>query len=124
MKKIGFVLGALLMTGCVTWGSFDSSLKVTVKPFPITRGVPFYAEINAPSDATEVVGHAMVPLGPEMKFKKNGKKGRWNFTGTVPNAFYIHPGTFMVRVTAQKGQEKPSLKNTLKKPRGGNPCAP
>jgi hypothetical protein len=99
--------GVLLLSGCATFGAFDHSLKVEVKPFPILRGVPFHAEINAPSDATSVVGHAMVPMGPTMKFKKSAKKDRWVFTGTVPKAFYIHPGHFQVRVIVEKGKEPP-----------------
>jgi hypothetical protein len=107
MKKTMLAGGLLLLSGCATWGAFDSSLKVKVDPFPIVRGVPFHAEINAPSDATSVVGHAMVPLGPTMEFKKSAKKNRWVFTGTVPRAFYIHPGHFQVRVTVQRGKEPP-----------------
>ena len=101
------MLGLLLFSGCATFGAFDPSLKVQVKPFPIIRGVLFHAEINAPSDSTEVVGHALVPLGPEMKFKKSDKKNRWVFSGTVPRAFYIHPGSFKVRVVVQKGKAPP-----------------
>jgi hypothetical protein len=107
MRNILPAFGLLLLTGCATWGAFDHSLKVEVKPFPISRGVPFHAEINAPLDATEVVGHAMVPMGPTMVFKKSAKKGRWVFTGTVPKAFYIHPGHFQVRVTVKRGKESP-----------------
>jgi hypothetical protein len=107
MKKFIAMLGFLLLSGCATMGSFDAALKVQVKPFPIIRGVPFTAEINAPSDSTEVMGHAEVPLGPDMKFKKSAGKDKWTFTGTVPKAFYIHPGSFKVKVTVTKGKEKP-----------------
>jgi hypothetical protein len=107
MKKFVTALGLLLLSGCATTGSFDSGLKVQVKPFPVIRGVPFTAEINAPSDSTEVMGHAEVPLGPDMKFKKGAGKDKWIFTGTVPKAFYIHPGSFKVKVMVTKGKEKP-----------------
>ncbi len=107
MKRRILGLGMLLLSGCATFGAYDHTLKVQVKPFPISRGVPFHAEINAPSDSTTVVGHAMVPMGPTMKFKKSAKKNRWVFTGTVPRAFYIHPGHFQVRVIVQKGKEPP-----------------
>lgn len=107
MKKAILALGFLLLSGCATFGAYDHSLKVEIKPFPISRGVPFHAEINAPSDATSVVGHAMVPLGPTMKFKKSAKKNTWVFTGTVPKEFYIHPGHFQVRIIVESGKEKP-----------------
>jgi len=104
--KLGLLLGVLALQGCASLGVWDSSLRVKVKPFPIIQGRPFSAVINAPPDATEVVGHALVPLDPEMRFQK-GRHGRsWKFNGTIPDVFYIHPGTFKVRISVYVPGEK------------------
>jgi hypothetical protein len=106
MKKLISLMLSVSLAGCATLGRNDPSLKVKVKPFPIIQGKPFSAEINAPADAVEVVGHALVPTNPEMRFKWSKSRRQWRFTGTIPDVFYIHPGKFKVRVTVQMPGEK------------------
>src|SRR5258708_5212605 len=106
MKTLSLLLGVLTLQGCAAIGFRDSSLRVKVEPFPIIQGRPFSAEINAPPEATKVVGHALVPLDPEMRFKRVRHGHSWKFRGTIPNVFYIHPGTFKVRVSVFMPGEK------------------
>jgi hypothetical protein len=121
MKILSLFSGVLALQGCATLGVWDSSLRVKVKPFPIIQGKPFVAEINAPPEATEVVGHALVPLDPEMRFKRARHGRSWKFSGTIPKVFYIHPGTFKVRVSVfMQGEKCPRYTEMKMVLKGGN----
>ncbi|HVM32927.1 MAG TPA: hypothetical protein VMU88_07320 [bacterium] len=102
-----FLLPPLAPWGCATLGVMDSTLELKVTPLPLYRGKPALAEINAPMDATQVVGTVEVMGSPQLLFRKDEKKREWYFYGAIPFSPWVNPGVYKVRVSASLPQGPP-----------------
>jgi hypothetical protein len=98
-----FSLGLGLLAGpfgCATLGVMDASFDLKITPQPVYRGKPALAEVNAPLDATSVVGTVAVMGSPQLIFRKSDAKAEWYFYGSIPFSPWVNPGVYTVRVVA------------------------
>ena len=106
MKTFLMLMLLASISGCATLGIKDSQLELQISPQPVLRGKPALAQINAPLDATQVIGTVLTFGSPKLEFLKDEDKGIWYFYGTIPFSPWVKPGTYQVRViaTLPKGQ--------------------
>jgi len=85
----------------------DDSFRVTIQPEPVVRGKTGQVTIDAPMDASEVIGVVRVAGSPEFIFAKDAKKRLWYFSGTIPISPWVRPGTYTVRIIVKEPPAKP-----------------
>lgn len=98
---------AAMVAGCASIGVRDQGLELSLTPFPVERGKPALAKVNAPLDAERVTGTVLVFGSPQLIFRKDEKENGWYFYGTIPFSPWVKPGTYQVRVMVYLPHEEP-----------------
>lgn len=100
------VLAGPLFSCCSTRMIRDESLVLEVTPLPIVRGKVGQVTVNAPMDASEVIGVVRVVGSPEFIFAKDRKRKVWYFAGTIPFSPWVRPGKYTIRVIVKEATAK------------------
>ncbi|HUO58108.1 MAG TPA: hypothetical protein VMV05_08020 [bacterium] len=107
MRPFLVLLILFMLGGCAAIGVKDSSLELKISPQPVQRGKPALAQVNAPLDATKVIGTVLTFGSPKLEFRKDEEKRLWYFYGTIPFSPWVKAGTYQVRVIATLPQGQP-----------------
>lgn len=96
-----------MSAGCASIGIRDQGLELSLTPFPVERGKPALAKVNASLEAEKVTATVLVFGSPQLVFRKNEKENNWYFYGTIPFSPWVKPGSYQVRVLVYLPHEEP-----------------
>jgi hypothetical protein len=85
----------------------DDSFRITVEPEPVIRGKVGTVSIDAPMDASEVIGVVRVAGSPQFIFRKDRKRGNWYFMDKMPVSAWNPPGKYTIRIIVKEPPAKP-----------------